>query len=46
MRAIDAMIGGKRALVCDYSDVGKGFALTMRDAGVRVLNTEIGPIAC
>ena len=24
MRATDVMIGGKRALVCEYGDVGKG----------------------
>jgi len=44
MRAMDVMIGGKRALVCDYNNAGKGFAFAMRGAGVCVLNTEIGPI--
>merc|ERR1719229_290797 len=38
------MIGGKRALVCGYGDVGKGCAFAMRGAGARVLVTEIDPI--
>merc|ERR1719241_13464 len=38
------MIGGKRALVCGYGDVGKGCASAMRGAGARVLITEIDPI--
>merc|ERR1711963_85243 len=42
MRATDVMIGGKRALVCGYGDVGKGCAFAMR--GARVLITEIDPI--
>merc|ERR1711881_72046 len=44
MRATDVMIGGKRALVCGYRDVGKGCAFAMRGAGARVLITEIDPI--
>ena len=44
MRATDVMIGGKRALICGYGDVGKGCAFAMRGAGARVLITEIGPI--
>merc|ERR1739845_312897 len=44
MRATDVMIGGKRALVCGYGDVGKGCAFSMRGAGARVLITEIDPI--
>merc|ERR1711994_12034 len=44
MRATDVMIGGKRALVCGYGDVGKGSAFAMRGAGARVLVTEIDPI--
>merc|ERR1712129_181169 len=44
MRATDVMIGGKRALVCGYGDVGKGSAFAMRGAGARVLTTEIDPI--
>merc|ERR1712151_573875 len=38
------MIGGKRALVCGYGDVGKGCAFAMRGAGARVMITEIDPI--
>merc|ERR1712154_739335 len=37
-------IGGKRALICGYGDVGKGCAFAMRGAGARVLVTEIDPI--
>merc|ERR1712151_571391 len=44
MRATDVMIGGKRALVCGYGDVGKGSAFAMRGAGGRVLIAEIDPI--
>merc|ERR1711912_4099 len=44
MRATDVMIGGKRALICGYGDVGKGCAAAMRGAGARVLVTEIDPI--
>merc|ERR1712050_592185 len=44
MRATDVMIGGMRALVCGYGDVGKGCAFAMRGAGARVLITEIDPI--
>jgi len=44
MRATDVMIGGKRALVCGYGDVGKGCAFAMRGAGARVMITEIDPI--
>merc|ERR1712210_345516 len=44
MRATDVMIGGKRALILGYGDVGKGCAFAMRGAGARVLITEIDPI--
>jgi len=44
MRATDVMIGGKRALVCGYGDVGKGCAFAMRGAGARVMITECDPI--
>jgi len=44
MRATDVMIGGKRALICGYGDVGKGCAFAMRGAGARVLVTECDPI--
>merc|ERR1712130_1005420 len=38
------MIGGKRALICGYGDVGKGCAFAMRGAGARVMITECDPI--
>merc|ERR1712178_109194 len=44
MRATDGMIGGKRALVCGYGDVGKGSAFAMRGSGARVLIAECDPI--
>merc|ERR1712162_45143 len=44
MRATDVMIGGKRALVCGFSDVGKGCAHSMRGCGARVYVTEVDPI--
>merc|ERR1712022_110523 len=44
MRATDVMIGGKRALICGYGDVGKGCAFSMRGCGARVMITEVDPI--
>merc|ERR1711959_606430 len=44
MRATDVMIGGKRALICGFGDVGKGCAAAMRGAGARVMITEVDPI--
>merc|ERR1712224_660515 len=44
MRATDVMIGGKRALICGFGDVGKGSAFAMRGSGARVLIAEIDPI--
>merc|ERR1712098_458477 len=44
MRAADVMIGGKRALICGYGDVGKGCAAAMRGGGARVMVTECDPI--
>src|ERR1700742_3505592 len=43
-RATDVMMAGKVALVCGYGDVGKGSADSLRNAGVRVIVTEIDPI--
>ena len=43
-RATDVMIGGKRAVVCGYGDVGKGSAESLRGQGARVIITEIDPI--
>merc|ERR1711979_65165 len=44
MRATDVMIGGKRAVICGYGDVGKGCAFALRGSGARVLVTECDPI--
>merc|ERR1711959_131088 len=44
MRATDVMIGGKRAMICGYGDVGKGCAYAMRGCGARVMITEVDPI--
>merc|ERR1711908_64150 len=38
------MIGGKRALICGYGDVGKGCAASMKGAGARAIISEIDPI--
>ncbi len=43
-RATDVMLAGKVAVVCGYGDVGKGSAASLRNAGARVLVTEIDPI--
>ena len=43
-RATDVMISGKVAVVAGYGDVGKGSAASLRNAGARVLVTEIDPI--
>ncbi|KAE8688411.1 Adenosylhomocysteinase [Hibiscus syriacus] len=44
MRATDVMISGKVAVVCGYGDVGKGCAAALKQAGARVIVTEIDPI--
>merc|ERR1712139_86249 len=44
MRASDVMIGGKRALICGFGDVGKGSAASLRGQGARVMIAEIDPI--
>jgi adenosylhomocysteinase len=43
-RATDVMMAGKVALVCGFGDVGKGSAASLRNAGCRVMVTEIDPI--
>jgi len=43
MRATDVMIGGKRAMILGYGDVGKGCAFAMRGCGARVIS-ECDPI--
>ncbi|KAH6809062.1 S-adenosyl-L-homocysteine hydrolase [Perilla frutescens var. frutescens] len=44
MRATDVMIAGKVGVVCGYGDVGKGCAAALKQAGTRVIVTEIDPI--
>ncbi len=43
-RGTDALIGGKKVLICGYGDVGKGCAEAMKGQGARVQVTEIDPI--
>jgi adenosylhomocysteinase len=43
-RATDVMMSGKVAVVAGYGDVGKGSAASLRQAGARVMVTEIDPI--
>ncbi|MCR4283638.1 MAG: adenosylhomocysteinase [Bauldia sp.] len=43
-RGTDLMMSGKTAMVCGFGDVGKGSAASLRNAGCRVLVSEIDPI--
>src|SRR5271168_3923804 len=43
-RGTDVMMAGKIAVVCGYGDVGKGSAASLRNAGCRVMVTEVDPI--
>jgi adenosylhomocysteinase len=43
-RGTDALIGGKKVLICGYGDVGKGCADSVKGQGARVTVTEIDPI--
>ena len=43
-RATDVMLSGKVALVAGYGDVGKGSAASLRNAGARVMISEVDPI--
>ncbi|MBW7851575.1 MAG: adenosylhomocysteinase [Rhodospirillales bacterium] len=43
-RATDVMMAGKVAVVAGFGDVGKGSAESLRNAGCRVLVSEIDPI--
>ncbi len=43
-RATDVMMAGKVAVVNGFGDVGKGSAASMRQAGCRVMVTEVDPI--
>jgi len=43
-RGTDVMMAGKVAMVAGFGDVGKGSAASMRNAGCRVIVSEIDPI--
>ncbi len=43
-RGTDAMMAGKVAVVNGFGDVGKGSAASLRNAGCRVMVTEVDPI--
>ncbi len=43
-RATDVMMAGKVAVVNGFGDVGKGSAASLRQAGCRVMVTEVDPI--
>lgn len=43
-RGTDMLIGGKKALVCGYGDVGKGVAEALNGQGAIVSVTEVDPI--
>ena len=43
-RGTDVMMSGKTAMVCGFGDVGKGSAASLRNAGCRVLVSEVDPI--
>ena len=43
-RGTDVMMAGKVAMVAGFGDVGKGSAASLRQAGARVMISEIDPI--
>jgi adenosylhomocysteinase len=43
-RGTDVMMSGKIAMVAGFGDVGKGSAASLRNAGCRVMVSEIDPI--
>ncbi len=43
-RGTDVMMSGKVACIAGYGDVGKGSAASLKNAGCRVLVTEVDPI--
>jgi adenosylhomocysteinase len=43
-RGTDVMMAGKVATVAGFGDVGKGSAASLRNAGCRVMVTEVDPI--
>jgi adenosylhomocysteinase len=45
-RGTDVMMAGKVAMVAGFGDVGKGSAASLRNAGCRVLVSEVDPICC
>ncbi len=43
-RGTDVMMAGKVAMIAGFGDVGKGSAASMRQAGCRVMVSEVDPI--
>jgi len=43
-RGTDVMMSGKTAMVCGFGDTGKGSAASLRNAGCRVMVSEVDPI--
>ncbi len=43
-RGTDVMMAGKVAMVAGFGDVGKGSAASLRNAGARVIVSEVDPI--
>src|SRR3970282_157841 len=43
-RGTDVMMAGKVAMVAGFGDVGKGSAASLRQAGCRVMVSEVDPI--
>ena len=43
-RGTDVMMAGKVAFVAGFGDVGKGSAASLRQAGARVIVSEVDPI--
>jgi adenosylhomocysteinase len=43
-RGTDVMMAGKVAMIAGYGDVGKGSAASLRQAGCRVMVSEVDPI--
>ena len=44
-RGTDVMMSGKIAMVCGFGDVGKGSAASLKNAGCRVMISEVDPIS-
>src|SRR5260370_25558515 len=43
-RGTDVMMAGKVAVVCGFGNVGKGSAASLRNAGCRVMVSEVDPL--